>query len=78
MKNDFSELIEYLDDKFNEVNGKVDGLTETVTTLKTSVDSIALDKKITTDKILVLDHRMKKAEDFIDQAAPKLDLEFRH
>lgn len=46
--------------------------------LQTSVDAIALGKKNETDKNKVLEHRIKNAEDFIDLAAPKLDLEFKH
>jgi|GEM_PF-4319989 len=45
MKEEFSELVEYLDEKFKEVNGKVDTITTTVNTLQKSVDNISKDKQ---------------------------------
>jgi len=78
MKQDFSELVEYLDEKFKEVNGKVDGLTTTVNILQKSVDGMSKDKQTKTEEILVLNHRMKKAEDILDKVAPKLDLTYEH
>jgi len=78
MKQDFSELVEYLDEKFKEVNGKVDGLTTTVNILQKSVDGMSKDIQTKTEEILVLNHRMKKAEDILDKVAPKLDLTYEH
>jgi peptidoglycan hydrolase CwlO-like protein len=78
MKQDFSELVGYLDKKFEEVNGKVDGLTTTVNILQKSVDGISKDKQTKTEEILVLNHRMKKAEDVLDKVVPKLGLKYEH
>ncbi len=78
MNKDLSELVEYLDGKFGEVNGKVNALAETVNVLQKSVDSISKDKKDKTEEIVVLNNRMKNAEDWIDKAAPKLEIKYEH
>jgi outer membrane murein-binding lipoprotein Lpp len=78
MKQDFSELVGYLDKKFGEVNGKVDGLTTTVNTLQKSVDGIAKDNKTKEEETKVLNYRMKQAEDVLDKVAPKLGLKYEH
>ncbi len=78
MNQDFTELAQYLDEKFNEVNNKVDNLTSDIHTLQQSVDDISKDKQTKTQEMAVLNHRMKKAEDWIDDASPKIGLKFEH
>lgn len=43
-----------------------------------TVDNIAKEKLTREQESAVLAYRMKNAEDWIDKAAPKVELEFRH
>lgn len=56
----------------------VEGIKTSVNTLQTSVDNIARDIKDLKGEKTVINYRMKNAEDWIDQASPKLGLEFKH
>jgi hypothetical protein len=46
--------------------------------IQTSVDAIAKDKQTKDQEMPVLNSRIKKTEDWIDKAAIKIGLEFRH
>lgn len=78
MKQDFSELLQYLDEKFTEVNSKVDSLAVSMNTLQQSVDGLSKDKQVKTDEILILNHRVKSTEDWIDKASPQIGIKFEH
>ena len=46
--------------------------------LQTSVDNMAKDVKDMKEDKVIINNRMKNAEDWIDKATPKLGLEFKH
>jgi len=46
--------------------------------LQASVDSIAKDKKTKDQEMPVLSGRIKKIENWMDKAAPKIGVEFQH
>jgi len=39
---------------------------------------VLTDKQVRDKEIIVLNYRMKKAENFLDKAAPKLGLKYEH
>jgi len=46
--------------------------------LQSSVDAVLKDKETKDQEKLISDNRIKQVEDFIDKAAPKIGLEFKH
>jgi hypothetical protein len=59
-----------------KVTGK--SLEAKIDKVQTSLDAVLKDKKTEDGEVAVLNYRMKKAEDFLDKAAPKLGLKFEH
>ena len=64
---------EEMDDKFyskTEIDVKFNHL-------QTSIDVVLKDKQTRDRETIVLNHRMERAEKFLDKAAPKLGLQFK-
>lgn len=61
-----------------EMDVRFDAMHEKFSNLQTSVDSIVENNQTKSEEVTVLSYRMKKTEDWIDLAAPKLDIEFQH
>lgn len=74
---DIKNLTEYQKEIFATKEDITD-LKGLFSTLQTSVDGIAKDNLTKNQETIGLRHRMKNAEDWIDKASPKLDLEFKH
>ena len=78
---DIKNLTEYQKQIFvtkEDLDNPTDGLKQSFTKLQTSVDGIAKDIKTHSEELIVLNRRVKKTEDWIDQASPKLGLKFEH
>lgn len=58
-------------DDIKDINGKLNNL-------QTSVDNLSKDKKDKIDEIITINRRLKETENWIDKAAPKLDIKFDH
>lgn len=78
---DIKKLTDYQKEVFKDVFfTKEDGqrLEEKIDKVQTTVDVLVKDVKDLKQEKTVLNHCMKKTEDWIDQASPKLGLEFKH
>jgi len=78
---DIKKLTNYQLDVFKGVFVTKDDFVELkdgVNLLQTSVDNIAKDVKDLKEEKLIINNRMKNAEDWIDKASPKLGIEFKH
>lgn len=78
---DIKKLTEYLEQVFatkadlEKLDLKFTGL---FLNLQASVDSIVKDNHTKVQELPVLNHRMKKVENWIDKASPKLGIKFGH
>jgi predicted nucleic acid-binding Zn-ribbon protein len=78
---DIQKLTKYLLEVFKDVFlTKKDGeiIDRKLNMLQTSIDNISKDVRELKDEKLILNHRMKNTENWIDQASPKLGIEFKH
>lgn len=51
---------------------------EKISVLQTSVDALVKEKVIADTEKTTLAYRMKNVEDWVDEASPKLNLDFKH
>jgi hypothetical protein len=78
---DIKNLTEYQKTVFvtkDELHEVVADLKQSFSDLQASVDAAMKDKLLREQESAVVAHRMKNAEDWIDKAAPKLEIEFKH
>ncbi len=78
---DIKKLTDYQIVAFKDVfatKEDVKDLKGSLNTLQTSVDAIAKDKQTREQESTVLNRRMKNAENWIDQASPKVGVDFKH
>ena len=78
---DIKKLTEYQLEVFKDVFLTKEDKKELKTDInrvQNSLDAVLKDKQTRDQEALVLNHRMKNTEDFLDKAAPKLGLEFKH
>ncbi len=78
---DIKKLTEYQVEVFKDVfmtQEQGNKLETKIDNVKNSLDAVLKDKQTRDQEVLVLNHRMKNTEDFLDKAAPKLGLEFKH
>ncbi|MDD2753736.1 MAG: hypothetical protein PHT44_03965 [Candidatus Portnoybacteria bacterium] len=62
MKEDFSELIQYLDEKFNKIEGDFKDLKEDFNNLQISVDGYAKKADTCFQEIVALSHKVDRHE----------------
>jgi uncharacterized coiled-coil DUF342 family protein len=80
MKEDFSELIQYLDEKFTGIDGKLDGLQDTkadktdVHNLVNAVDAYAKKADTYFQEMVMLAHKVDRHEKWLHQVAEKLGI----
>ena len=75
---DIENLTKYQLEVFKDVFVTKEDFDPKITKLQTSIDNMAKDiKDLKEDKVIV-NHRMKNAENWIDKASPKLGLDFKH
>jgi hypothetical protein len=75
---DIKKLTAYQLEVFKDVFVTSDVFDEKINKLQSSVDNIAKDVKVLKDDNLVMNHRVKKIENWVDKASPKLGLKFDH
>ena len=78
---DLEKLANYLVEVFKDIfatKEDLDELKQSFSDLQTSVDNIANINHTTVGEAAVMAYRMKNAENWIDRAAIKLGIEFRH
>ena len=78
MEKDFSELVEYLDGKFNETNKRLDNLEENFKILQTSVDAYAKKADGYFQEMLMLSHKVDRHEKWLIQIADKLGIKLEY
>ncbi len=80
MKEDFSELIEYLDEKFSNIDSQLSDLKENkadksdVRDLMSSVDAYAKKADTYFQEMVALSHKVDRHEKWLRQVAEKLDI----
>ena len=84
MKEDFSELIQYLDEKFANIDEKLDGLQENkadksdVNNLMTAIDAYAKRADAYFQEMVALTHKVDRHEKWIQQIAEKLGIKLQY
>jgi len=84
MEKDFSELIQYLDKKFNVVDKKLDSLQETKTdksdfnNLANAVDDYAKKADTYFQEMVALSHKVDRHEKWFHQLAGKLGIKLEY
>ena len=84
MDKDFSELIEYLDGKFANIDGKLDNLKENkadkldVNDLMTAIDAYAKKADTYFQEMLMLAQKIDRHEKWIQQLAQKLGIKLEY
>ncbi len=74
MKEDFSELIEYLDDKFREAENERVDIRNEVKDLRGAVDAYAKKADTYFQEMVMLSHKVDRHEKWFRQVAEKLDI----
>ena len=74
MKEDFSELIQYLDEKFNTIETKLDTKVDKVdfNNLQTAVDAYAKKADTYFQEMVMLSHKVDRHEKWLQKLADKL------
>lgn len=78
---DIEKLTKYQIEVFKDVFATKEDLKKTdakIDKIQTSLDAVLKDKQARDGEVLVLNHRMKKAENLLDKVAPKLGLKYEH
>jgi len=84
MKEDFSELIQYLDKKFTNIDGKLDNLQENkadksdVNELMNAIDAYATKADTYFQEMIALSHKTDRHEKWIQQLAQKLGVKLEY
>ncbi len=74
MKEDFSELIEYLDGKFREAENERADIRNEVKDLQGAVDAYAKKADAYFQEMVALSHKVDRHEKWLRQVAEKLDI----
>ena len=83
MNNDFSELIQYLDEKFSKIETKLDKLEENkadrsdVNNLLNAIDAYAKKADTYFQEMVVLAHKVDRLEKWILQVAEKVGINLK-
>lgn len=78
MKEDFSELISYLDERFNKIEAQLETKAdkEDVVNLTNAVDALAGKVENAFQEFTMLTAKINRMENWIKEASEKLDIEF--
>jgi uncharacterized coiled-coil DUF342 family protein len=74
MKEDFSELIEYLDGKFIRIDERFDVMKKEFSDLQSSVDAYAKKADTYFQEMVMLSHKVDRHEKWLRQVAEKLNI----
>ncbi|MDP3953222.1 MAG: hypothetical protein Q8P99_00125 [bacterium] len=75
MKEDLSELIEYLDGRFNKVETRLDNLSSQFNELQGAVDGYAKRADAYFQEMVMLSHKVDRHERWLRQIATKVGVE---
>ena len=78
MNKDFSELIQYLDDKFTAVDRRFDEIKEDFVNLQTSVDAYAKKADTYFQEMLMLANKIDRHEKWLQQIAEKIGIKLEY
>jgi len=78
MKEDFSELIEYLDEKFGKIDGDFKELKGNFDLLQKSVDAYAVKADKYFQEFLMLAQKVDRHEKWLHQIAEKLGIKLEY
>ncbi|MFH0952544.1 MAG: hypothetical protein V1838_05215 [Patescibacteria group bacterium] len=76
--NDYSELIEYIDGKFTEVDKRFDKIENDFSNLQTAVDNYVKRADTYFQEMVVLSHKVERHEKWLHQIAEKLNVKLEH
>mgnify|MGYP001597787320 CR=1 FL=1 len=74
MNNDFSQLITYLDEKFNAVDARLDHVEQSFSDLQGSVDAYAKKADTYFQEMAAMRHAISRHEEWLQQIAKKVGL----
>ncbi len=78
MKEDFSDLIQYLDSRFNKIEGDFIDLKKEFNDLQTSVDAYAKKADKFFEELVMLSHKVDRHEKWLLQIADKLGIKLEY
>ncbi|HCC60329.1 MAG: hypothetical protein A2402_01520 [Candidatus Staskawiczbacteria bacterium RIFOXYC1_FULL_37_43] len=84
MKEDFTELVEYLDEKFSNIDRQLENLKENKTdksdmnTLFNAVDAYAQKADAFFQELVMLSHQINRHEKWLHQIAEKLGIKLEY
>lgn len=78
MQQDYSELIEYLDGKFGEVNTRIDKLEARVNQLVDSIDKLVKSVENLRDEYIAITAKVDAHEKWIKQVAKKVGIKLEY
>ena len=82
MKQDFSELVEYLDKKFSSIDREINLSKEEIKkdfhVLQTAVDASIEQTEPYAQEMTMLGHQVDRHENWIDKAQIKVGIKFEH
>jgi len=78
MNQDYSELVQYLDEKFIRIDQRFDEAKKDFVDLQTSVDAYAKKADIYFQEMIMLVHEVDRHEKWIKQIAEKLGIKLEY
>jgi len=78
MNNDFSELIQYLDDKFTNVDKRLTELDNNFNKLTNAVDAYAQKADTYFQEMVMLSHKVDRHEKWLLEIAEKLGIKLKY
>ena len=78
MKEDSSELIQYLDGKFTRIDERFDEMKKDFVDLQSSVDAYAKKADAYFQEMVALTHKVDRHEKWLHQIAEKLGIKLEH
>lgn len=78
MAEDFSELITYLDERFDKVEGDIKELKGDFNNLQTAVDKYAEKADAYFQEMVMLSHKVDRHEKWLHQVAEKLGIKLEY
>jgi len=78
MDKDLSELIQYLDEKFGNVDKQLGEMKQDFVSLQTGVDAYAKKADTYFQEMVMLSHKVDRHEKWMQQIAEKLDIKLSY
>jgi len=78
MDKDYSELIQYLDERFSKIEIRLDKIDERINQLVTAIDKLTQSMSVYHDEYIALTSKVDKHEKWFQQVADKLGLKLNY